>query len=286
MRYAVYAPNFNDYGEPARLVELACAAETAGWDGFFVWDHLAFEPDGRLPVADATVVLAAIAQATARIRFGAMITPVARRRPWKLFKELATLDHLSAGRVNLGIGLGEPPALEFAAFGEPAGARERARRLDEGMSILDTLMRGEPVSHHGACYDVETRLAPATQQRPRVPVWVAATLPARAGVRRAARWDGIFPLCVPATTDAPVDSAVDWRAWWPTPAVLTAVVDDVLALRGDVAGFDVVASGSAAPPALQAAMAAAGATWWFEWMDTSPGSFVAALARVRRGPRG
>ncbi|MEQ8234099.1 MAG: LLM class flavin-dependent oxidoreductase [Gammaproteobacteria bacterium] len=284
MRYAVYAPNFNDYGEPARLVELACAAEAAGWDGFFVWDHLAFEPDGRLPVADATVVLAAIAQATARVRFGAMITPVARRRPWKLFKEIATLDHLSGGRVHLGIGLGEPPELEFAAFGEPAGGRARAARLDEGMAIVDPLMRGEAVMHQGDCYEVETRLAPATLQQPRVPVWVAATLPARAGVRRAARWDGIFPLRVPASAAADVDSSVDWSAWWLAPDELAALVAELRTLRGDLDGFDVIASGRAAAPAAAAAMAAAGATWWLEWMDTAPGSFNTALARVRRGP--
>lgn len=284
MRYAVYAPNFNDYGAPSRLVELACAAEEAGWDGFFVWDHLAFEPDGRLPVADATVVLAAVAQATTRLRFGAMITPVARRRPWKLFKELATLDHLSAGRVTLGVGLGEPPDLEFAAFGEPSAARERAARLDEGLAILDPLMRGEAVSHHGECYEVETRLAPAALQRPRIPVWVAATLPARAGVRRAARWDGIFPLQVPATLESAVDTSIDWRDWWLDADALARLVDEIGALRGDLDGFDVIASGYGQPPATPAAMAAAGATWWLEWMDTTPGSFADALAHVRRGP--
>ena len=106
MKHAIYAPTLREYSDVNRLVLLAQEAERAGYDGFFIWDVLFMERGAS--AADSTVALAALALATKTIRLGAMVTPVARRRPWKLAKELATLDHLSAGRIVLGVGLGEP----------------------------------------------------------------------------------------------------------------------------------------------------------------------------------
>ncbi len=178
-------------GDIRELVELARATERAGWDGFFLWDHV-YIADG-LPLYDPWVVLGAIAAGTERIRLGAMVTPVARRRPWKLAKEIATLDHLSAGRVIVGAGLGVPDA-EFTAFGEPADPRERAAALDEGLELLDGFLRGTAVEHDGPRYRVRARLTPACVQRPRPPIWVAATWPHRRPLARAARYDGVFAI--------------------------------------------------------------------------------------------
>ncbi len=292
MQYAIYAPTFNDYGEPARLVELAQAAERAGYDGFFIWDHLALEPDGRIDIVDATVMLGALAQATSRLRLGAMITPLARRRPWKVAKEMATLDRLSGGRMIFGAGLGEPAGVEFEAFGEDGSARTRAARLDEGLTLFDALVRGERVTHDGRHYRLrDAQLAPRATQQPRMPVWVAASLPARAGVRRAARWDGIFPVRVPRSVldGAPV-TALDWREWWLRPDELGELKAEVLALRDANTPLEVVASGRvtdlghAEACAAVAAYAAAGASWWCEWVDEAPGSFAATLAAIERGP--
>lgn len=292
MQYAVYAPTFNDYGEPAKMIALAQAAERAGYDGFFIWDHLALEPEGRIEIVDATVMLGALAQATRRVRLGAMITPLARRRPWKVAKEMATLDRLSGGRMVFGVGLGEPPGVEFEAFGEDGSARGRAARLDEGLALFDPLVRGEQVTHDGATYHLrDARLAPRATQSPRMPIWVAASLPARAGVRRAARWDGIFPVRVPqAILDGAPVTALDWTAWWLAPADIAALVSEVTALRPGGTPFEVVASGRVAhlPPAAArehvAAFAAAGASWWCEWVDETRGTFEATLAAIGRGP--
>lgn len=293
MKFAVYAPTFNDYGDPARIVELAVTAERAGWDGFFIWDHLVLEAGGRLEIVDATVVLGAIAQATARLRLGAMITPLARRRPWKVAKEMATLDRLSGGRMVFGAGLGEPADLEYAAFGEDADARTRAARLDEGLTLFDALVRGERITHEGAHYRVnEARLAPAALQRPRMPVWIAASLPARAGLRRAARWDGVFPVQVPARLrDGDVGASAGWPEWWPEPASFARSVAWVTDARGGViADFDFVASGrlAGAPGGAAAAriraFGEAGATWWFDWIDEAPGTFAASRDAVAAGP--
>jgi alkanesulfonate monooxygenase SsuD/methylene tetrahydromethanopterin reductase-like flavin-dependent oxidoreductase (luciferase family) len=186
MRFGVNMPNA---GDPATLVEFAAAADRAGWDGFFLWDHI-----HALPALDPWVVLGAVALRTRSIRLGTLITPVARRRPWKLAKEVCTLDHLSAGRVILGVGLGIPADAEYAAFGEPADARVHAAMLDEALPLLDSFLRGERVDHDGVYYQVHAQLSPACVQQPRPPIWVAATLPNRRPIERALRWDGIFPL--------------------------------------------------------------------------------------------
>ena len=107
MRYALYVPNFGTFGQAQIVAELAQEAEAAGWDGFFLWDHLFADGDSQDgPVADPWISLAAIAAQTQRIRLGALITPFARRRPWKLARETVTLDHLSKGRLVVGAGIG------------------------------------------------------------------------------------------------------------------------------------------------------------------------------------
>jgi len=293
MHTAVYAPVFHDYSDPGRLVELARVAEQAGYDAIFIWDHLAIQPAGRLDVVDATVVLGAIAQATRRIRFGAMITPLARRRPWKLAKELNTLDRLSGGRAMLGVGLGEPAAVEFGSFGEDPSPQVRARRLDEGLAILDPLLRGERVTHSGEFYRLtDAALAPRSVQRPRVPIWVAASLPARAGLRRAARWDGVFPIKVPRAIAEGSASRVDWSAWWLTPGELAEAGAYVHSLRRQDGAYAVTATGrlgEESPAAARARLAefrAAGANWWLEWLDDAPGSYARTLAGIARGVPG
>src|SRR5688572_30822646 len=117
MKYGISIPNFGSYADVRAVAEMAREAEEVGWDGLFYWDHLVGD-DVLGPVRiDPWVALGAIAIRTERIRIGTMVTPVARRRPWKLARETVTLDHLSGGRVTLGVGLGFPPE-EFSTFGE------------------------------------------------------------------------------------------------------------------------------------------------------------------------
>ncbi|GAC1357049.1 MAG: hypothetical protein NVSMB38_39060 [Ktedonobacteraceae bacterium] len=127
------------------LAELAHEAEEAGWDGFFVWDHINYKlagSPGPVVVADPWIQLAAIALRTRRIKFGPMVTPLPRHRPWKLARETVTLDHLSAGRLILGIGLGSDRSGEYSNFGETTEARIRGEMLDEGLATLTPLQSG------------------------------------------------------------------------------------------------------------------------------------------------
>lgn len=289
MKRAVYAPNFNDYGSPARLVELAIASEQAGYDGFFIWDHLVFEPAGTLEIADATTTLGAIAAVTSSIRLGAMVTPVARRRPWKLAREWVSLDHLSKGRLICGVGLGEPAELEFAAFGEDPSARSRAEHLDEGLALVDALSRGERVQHSGQHYRVnEIRFSPSSYQQPRFPIWGAASLPAKAGVRRAMRWDGLFPVVKPADLGLDSSGAIDWSKWWLDVEQFAELVAEVRAARSSSSPFDFVASGRLGEGGCNgvscARYADIGASWWCDWVDERSGRAADNLARVRAGP--
>ena len=260
MRYAVSMPNMGRAGD---LVELAVAVEEAGWDGFFLWDHLRFDAELDPPVHDPWVLLGAIAVRTSRIRLGTLVTPVPRRRPWKLAKELVTLDHLSAGRVILGVGLGVPLQEEYADFGEVADQRVHAARLDEGLTLLDGFLRGDRVEFQGEHYQVDAQLNPATVQRPRPPIWVAATLPARPGVRRAAKWDGIFPLH--RTGVLPADKLAELVAELePGP------------------GFDIVAA--TGPDAAPDELAQAGATWLIDGPEGPEEPFDELRRRLTAGP--
>jgi alkanesulfonate monooxygenase SsuD/methylene tetrahydromethanopterin reductase-like flavin-dependent oxidoreductase (luciferase family) len=153
VRYGVSVPNFG-VGVDARAIgELAREAEESGWDGFFLWDHLlAFSP-GPVPVVDPWVALTAVTLSTSRVWLGPMVTPLPRRRPAKLARETASLDHLSGGRLILGVGIGAMP-YEYDYLGEEADMRVRGAMLDEGLEVLTGLWSGEPFGHRGEHYRV------------------------------------------------------------------------------------------------------------------------------------
>jgi len=260
MKHGISIPNFGGFADIKRLTELASEAEDNGWDGFFLWDHMNEPP---LPMLDPWVALAAIAGATKHIRIGTMVTPVPRRRPWKLARETVSIDLLSEGRLILGVGLGGMPKEEHTRFGEDADDRVRARRLDEGLDILTGLWSGEPFSYQGEEYQVdEAAFLPRPVQQPRIPIWVAGYWPNRKPFRRAARWDGVIPARAP-----------EERGGMPQllpPAETPAMVDYTMSHRDADSPFDVVLSAFMPPDPGQAreiadSFAAAGATWLLEW---------------------
>ena len=272
MRYGLSVPNI---GEVARLVELGLEADRAGWDGFFLWDHIRFSKEFPVTVFDPWVVLAAIAERTQRVRIGTLITPVARRRPWKLARETVTLDHLSGGRVIFGVGLGYPPDADFALLGEDADDRVRAEKLDEGLEVLMRLWAGEPVDFEGEHFRIrETQFHPTPLQRPRIPIWVAGMWPNRAPFRRAARFDGVVPIAVDER-GMPASLATD---------ALAEVVAYVREHRATDEPFEVVHGGPADVDAIRGS-AEAGATWYLPDVGVGgPGWEEATLELIRSGP--
>ncbi len=258
MRHAVFLPIFGELAEPAAVAALAAEAEAGGWDGVFVWDHIAYRPPVT-DVADPWVTLAAVACATSRVTIGPLVTPLARRRPAKLARETVSIDRLSGGRLVFGAGLGGDGSREFDGLGDEADPRARARLLDEGLDLLLALWSGEPVDHLGEAYTVDGfAFRPPPVQQPRIPVWVAARYPHRIPVRRAARYDGLFPIDL----DAPAQLAE-----------LLGVVDDHRQLG--TGHFDVAVV--APPDGRPAEFEEAGATWWLQGFDP----FTVTAAEVR-----
>jgi alkanesulfonate monooxygenase SsuD/methylene tetrahydromethanopterin reductase-like flavin-dependent oxidoreductase (luciferase family) len=259
-------------GGPRRAGDLAARAEAAGWDGVFTFDAIAI---GSEPMHDPWILLAAMAMRTERVTLGAIVFAPARRRPWKLAREAATLDILSGGRLVLPVGLGATDDAGFGNVGEFVDARTRAERLDETLAILDGLWSGTSFGFAGVHYRFDPMtFRPTPVQRPRIPIWVVGAWPHARSMRRAARWDGIV-VQVADTEDEPGMN----------PAVLTDVTAwlRVERARAGAAGqpdarpFEVIVDG--ATPGIEPAAAAAaaqayeeaGATWWVEanWSDTS-----------------
>ena len=264
MRFAMYVPNFDTFGHVSTVVELAQAAEHAGWDGFFLWDHLLPDADSRHgPVADPWIALTAIAGATSRLRIGALVTPLPRRRPWKLARETVTLDHYSAGRLVVGVGIGGDWWREYSAVGESADAKAHGAMLDEGLDILTGLWTGTPVTHHGTYYHLQdAHFLPPSHQKPRIPIWVAGVWPGTRPFRRAARWDGIIPT---GRTGALSPNDIrDMRAY--IDSYRTATTPFEIVFQGRAHELAAAERG-----AHVADYAAAGVTWWLEqvWPDVA-----------------
>ena len=264
MRFAMYVPNFDTFGYVQTLVELAQAAEAAGWDGFFLWDHLLPDADSAHgPVADPWIALTAIAGTTSRLRIGALITPFPRRRPWKLARETVTLDHYSGGRLVVGAGIGGDWWREYSAVGELRDERTRGAMLDEGLDVMTGLWSGTPFTYTGTYYTTENaHFLPTPYQTPRIPIWIAGVWPGTRPFRRAGRWDGIIPT---------------GRNGTPSPDDIRQMRAYIDKYRTATTPFDVAFQGRAHDVVAEernkyvAAYAAAGVTWWLEqvWPDVA-----------------
>src|SRR4051794_22372821 len=194
MRFGLTLPIFDGLADPRLLAQLAHDAEESGWDGFFLWDHVRYRAPARA-ATDPWIAMAAVATSTQRVTIGAMVTPLARRRPHIVARQAVALDQLSLGRVVLGVGLGlDASGEEFVRFGEETDLHTRAKMLDESLELLTALLSGEPVDHRGGHYTAaDVQFLPAPVQG-RLPIWVAARWPNRAPLRRAARYDGVFVI--------------------------------------------------------------------------------------------
>jgi alkanesulfonate monooxygenase SsuD/methylene tetrahydromethanopterin reductase-like flavin-dependent oxidoreductase (luciferase family) len=256
MRAGLYVAPFGELADVRALAAIAVEAEAAGWDGLFVWDHVMTH--GGLDVADPWIVLSAVALATERLALGAMVTPLARRRPWDVARQVAVLDRLSGGRMVFGAGLGGDSRGELTGFGEERDPRARAALLDEGLELVTALWAGEPLTHAGPAFHLDGgQVRPTPLQRPRPPVWLGCVWPHRAPLRRAARYDGVFPV----RHDGPLRGD-DIRA----------MLEVVAEHRPEaVAPFEVVITNHERPgPERLSELRAAGMTWWLQGFGETP----------------
>jgi alkanesulfonate monooxygenase SsuD/methylene tetrahydromethanopterin reductase-like flavin-dependent oxidoreductase (luciferase family) len=159
------------------------AAEEMGFDSGWVDDDTL-----SLQLADFEpwTLLAALSRETTRLRLGTLVTVPTFRHPTYLAAQVTTVDYLSGGRAELGLGAGGPPN-NYGAFGHDLWSpRERADRLEEQANILGALLRGELVSFEGQHYRVQDAQLPLPVQRPRPPFLIAAH--GERGLRAVARY--------------------------------------------------------------------------------------------------
>jgi alkanesulfonate monooxygenase SsuD/methylene tetrahydromethanopterin reductase-like flavin-dependent oxidoreductase (luciferase family) len=276
VRFGIFLPPFREFAEPGRVVELAVAAEQAGWNGVFLWDHMLAGPG--VPIADPWITMAGIAAATKTLRLGAMVTPLPRRRPWVLARQVATLDRLSRGRLVLGVGLGDDGWREFSSFGEETDPVARGRQLDESLELVQKLLQGLPVRHRGQRYAVDTTAFLPTPAQDPLPIWAAGRWPNRRPLARAAGLQGFFPIFAPTDPPAP-----------PNPADV-ATISRELRERGVGADFDLVVTwpfagqASASLSAAVGALEAAGATWILDGYPPTAMSASELEGIFRKGP--
>lgn len=267
MKYGFVIPG----GDVPEIVEVAVEIEKAGWDGVFVAE--------TVYGTDAWVTLGAMAARTERVVLGTLLTPVSRRRPWKLASEAATLDKLSRGRAVISVGLG---AIDtgFDEVGEETDRKARAELLDEGLEVMEQLWTGKAFRYEGKHYRVDwkNRWTYSPYERARVPVWSVALVGSRRTVDRALRWDGILP----AKREA------DGSYVSLTPEDVAGVREYVKENRTQEGAFDIVIEGvtpldKEGAREKVAPLAEAGATWWIESMWDTPGA-KAVMDRIAAGP--
>jgi Luciferase-like monooxygenase len=277
MRYAIGFPTAGPLGgDPRSVAELGAVAEHAGWDAVFLEDYIVHHlAPGKVPVCDPWIALAAIAMKTTRIRIGLMVVPLSRRRPWKVAREAVSIDHLSNGRMTLGVGIGDVNDPGFSRVGEETDAKIRGAMLDEAIEVITGLWTGEPFTFTGKYYRVnDLTLVPAPLQKPRLPIWIGGAWPHRAPIRRAARWDGlsIFKVYRDGTSGAV------------SPNELREISALIRSLRSNCDSFDLVAGGYPLDADVKkardqlAAIADAGATWWMDYAVGPPEEIHAHIA--------
>lgn len=215
---------------------------------------------GDWDIADPWVVLAAAATITRRIRVGTMVTPLPRRRIAKLARETVTLDRLSRGRLTLGLGTGGDIGGEYTAFGEDADAKRLGDILDEGAAVLTALWDGSTLDHHGTITAKAVRMIPGPVQQPRIPLWFGTARTTGRPIRRAAGYDGIFPLNADAEA-------------------IKHIADAVESTRGTLDGFDIAVVSR--PQTDLSRLAAAGATWALHafWPGNDPDQVLRVIHR-------
>lgn len=272
MQQGVYCANFGVLGDPAVLVDLAIRAERAGWDGFFLYDHILIDPTRAIRSADPWIVLGAIASQTELV-LGPLVTPLPRRQPWEVAHQLVTLAAMSPGKVVLGAGLGE--TMDHDAFGPETDPRTRGRQLDEALDVLGGFLAGNRVTHEGTWRITGAQFRPPPAP---IPVWIAGRYPAGPPLRRAARFDGFFPIAARWDLDSPLSTA--------DLAGCVARVKNRTVMKE----FDFIHCGVSTPDrdgeALVSSYSAAGATWWLEIIEPRRAPLSALGERIDAGPAG
>lgn len=190
MSFGVYA--FPQAAPYEQVRSIAQHAEAVGFDSLWVADETPMAYPGVIEL-EAWTVLGALARDTSRIRLGTLVTPPSQRHPLLTAMAVTTVDHLSNGRVTLGMGVGGVPAdLRGVGLGDVSNA-ELVDRLDEQLDTIDRLLRGETVTRTDGFYPTANAVVQKPVQAPRPPILVAAQGPRsiRVAARHADIWNSL-----------------------------------------------------------------------------------------------
>lgn len=264
------------YGHPRVVADLARLAEEFNWDGVFVGDAIWCH--------DPIVQLSAAAMVTQRIRLGSMVLAVPMRRPWRIASESLALDHLSNGRLTLGLATGAT-WMGWQSFpNEVTGMRARAEMLDETIEIITRLHQREQFDFEGKHYQIrlsqmETRhYPPKSVQQPRVPIWTPGVWPRMKSMQRLLKCDGLLPMKMDAENkfcDVTPSDLGQMKAYIDANRLLNTPFDYVV--EGQLAGK----SRSEQQEKLDE-WAGAGMTWWIESNWTRSEEEIEQI--IRQGP--
>jgi len=264
------------YTNARTAAKYASLAEKVGWDGCFLGDAIWCE--------DPMISLAAAAMSTRHIRLGTMIIPMPLRRPWKVASESVALDHLSDGRLILGLGAG---AVWMGWQGFPdevTDTRARAEILDESIDILTLLYRRKQFDYEGRHYHLKLTLVdemyypPMPVQQPRIPLWVVGIWPRQKSMRRVLKCDGI--IVEKKNSEGAGEE--------PAAADICQIKTYVDANRTLTTPFDIILGGKALGLSRSEQQdkllprQEAGLTWWIEDMIGDPEKQV--IEALRAGP--
>jgi hypothetical protein len=264
------------YGSPRDTAECARLAEEAGWDGLFIGD--------AIWCMDPMVALSAAAMVTSRIKLGTMIIPMPLRRPWKVASESLALDHLSGGRLILGLGAGAV-WMGWQAFpDEVTDKKARAEMLDESIDILTLLYQRKQFDYDGKHFHLKLtqmdlqHFPPKPVQQPRIPIWVPGIWPRMKSMHRILKCDGLLPQKMDESgqfVEYTPDDLSQMKAYIDANRTLTTPFDYVV--EGQTTGLDQAGLQAKLQPWIQA-----GATWWIEglWMESTD----QIKERIKQGP--
>ena len=240
--------------------EAALAAEAAGWDSIWTWDHLlAIQGPWQQPIHEGWSLLTGVAAITERVRIGLMVGANTFRNPGLTTKIAATLDHVSNGRAILGIG-GAWFEREHEAFGFDFGASvgERLDRLEEAVPLMRRLLDGELVSHEGRFYTFVDALCAPRPIQAHLPILVGGSGPKktlRTVARHADGWNtsgdidtlkGYLEILGGHCADAGRDmSTIEKTVSFPT--IIRDRVEDAEAARASQLAFNGMAESAGVP---------------------------------------
>jgi len=279
-KYGLNITNFGTYSDIEILIDLCRDAETVGWDGIFLWDHMIFSTrlktnnQNEIAFVDPWIALTAISMVTTRLKIGTYITPLPRRRPWKLAREIVSLDRLSKGRLILGIGLGSPD-FEFEGFGEDENISVRARKCDEGLEILKGLCSGKPFKFSGIFYNIKEVIFKPEPFNGIIPIWIGGRWPNKKPFERASKYDGVCPISATNNKLNPLD--------------IEEIKNYIKNRRKNIKNFDIVLAGETPQDKYEAKQVISpyiksGMTWWLETINDWRGSLEEMKTLILRGP--